>query len=277
MGKVIKTVLNRVEGEIQLKLHWEKGKVKDAFIIAPNFRGFEFILEGKPVLDALVINPRICGICGHAHLIATTKAIENIYENTGQKIDVPQNAKLIRDITIGAEIIQNHIRWFYMFVMPDFIKLEKGRKLKAFEPVKGIKWQQAVDYSSKIVKVIAVFGGQWPHTSYAVPGGVVCDPTTFEIVEATATVDSLIKFTEENIFGMNLDTYISITSEDEFLDRAKGSDLKEFLFLCKKHKLDREGKSYHRFLTVCEMEHVFEKGITKKKKKDFHVGKVRRD
>lgn len=85
MAKVEKRILNRVEGEIELKLVWEKGRIKDAFIIAPNFRGFEFILENKPLLDALVITPRICGICGHAHLIATTNALEICIEKTDMK------------------------------------------------------------------------------------------------------------------------------------------------------------------------------------------------
>ncbi len=275
MPKVRKVVLNRVEGEIQLKLVWEKGKVKDAFIIAPNFRGFEFILEGKPALDAMVINPRICGICGHAHLIATTKAIENLYENAGHKIDIPQNAKLIRDITLGAEIIQNHLRWFYMFVMPDFIKLEKSKKLKDFEPIKGYKWQKAVDFSSRIVKVIAIFGGQWPHTSYSVPGGVVCDPTTFDLTEAKSIVDSVVGFAQQEIFGMDIEDYLSVSSEEEYLKKSKNSDLKKFIFMCKKHQLDHAGKSYHRFLTVCDMEYAFSKGITKKKRRNFYVEKVR--
>ncbi|WP_457626642.1 nickel-dependent hydrogenase large subunit [Persephonella sp.] len=127
MAKIQKTVLNRVEGEIELKLVWESNRVKDAFIIAPNFRGFEFILEGKPLLDALVITPRICGICGHAHLIVTTKALEDLYKNAGVDIQIPQNAKIIRDITLFSEIVQNHIRWFYLFVLPDFIKLDREK------------------------------------------------------------------------------------------------------------------------------------------------------
>ena len=78
MNKIQKTVLNRVEGEIEFKLIWEDGKIKDAFVIAPNFRGFEFILEGKSPLDTLVITPRVYGICGHTHLIATTNVLFDI-------------------------------------------------------------------------------------------------------------------------------------------------------------------------------------------------------
>jgi len=248
MPKITKTVLNRVEGEIELKLIWEDGRIKDAFIIAPNFRGFEFILREKPPLDALVITPRVCGICGHAHLLATTSALENLYKEAGYNLQITQKAKLIRKITLSSEIVQNHIRWFYMFVFPDLLKLTNDNSLFEYTPIKGIKWRKAVDYSSKIVKVIAILGGQWPHTSYSIPGGVVCDPTTTEIMEAISIVDSLIEFTEQEIIGMDLEEYLSIKNPDEFLDKSKG-DLSIFLKTVKKYKLDKKGKAYSRFLT----------------------------
>ncbi|WP_457643231.1 nickel-dependent hydrogenase large subunit [Persephonella sp.] len=274
MPKVQKTVLNRVEGEIELKLIWENGKIKDAFIIAPNFRGFEFILRGKPAEDALVITPRICGICGHAHLIATVRGLEDVYRSLNIELEVPQNANLIRELTLGAEIVQNHIRWFYLFVLPDFLKLSKNKKLKKYEPIKGYQWRKAVDFSSRIVKVISVFGGQWPHTSYAVVGGVTSDPTTFEIAEAVSHVDALLRFAEDNILGMSLDSYLSVETLEQYLENSKESDLKTFVKLCLKHGLHRTGRAYHRFLTVCEMEHAFSKGATKRKKKDFDIKKV---
>jgi len=151
MAKVIKKVVNRVEGEVELKLIWEKGKIKDVYIIVPNFRGFELILEGKPLMDALVINPRVCGICGHAHLIATSRTLENLYQNNGEKLEIPTKAEHIRDITLASEIIQNHIRWFYLFVLPDFLKLldgeEKNRFAELYQPIKGIQWRKGIDYS----------------------------------------------------------------------------------------------------------------------------------
>ncbi|RUM59489.1 MAG: Ni,Fe-hydrogenase large subunit [Persephonella sp.] len=275
MFKIKKTVLNRVEGEIELKLIWENGRIKDVFIIAPNFRGFEFILKEKSPLDALVINPRICGICGHAHLIATVRTLEALYESSGEKIEIPNKAQLIRDITLSSEIIQNHIRWFYIFVLPDFLKLEKNNKLRKFEPIKGIQWRKGLDASLKILKVIAIFGGQWPHTSYTIPGGVVSDPTNFDITEAIAIVDNLIYFCEKNIIGMSYEKYLSIKDIDEFFDLSKNSDLKTFLLLCQKHNLDKIGKSYHRFLTVCDMSPLISKGITKKKRKNFDINKVK--
>ncbi len=274
MPKIQKTVLNRVEGEIELKLIWENGRIKDAFIIAPNFRGFEFILEGEPPLDALVITPRICGICGHAHLTATVQALENCFKNAGYELEISEKAKLIRKITISCEIVQNHLRWFYLFVFPDLLRLDNPENFKDYQPIKGIKWRKAVDYSSKIVKIISLFGGQWPHTSYSIPGGVMSDPTNFEILEAVSIVDSLIEYIEKDVLGISTEDYMSITNLNELLEKTNG-DLKIFLKTVLKHKFDKIGKGYKRFITVCEMEPFFQKGITKRKKCDFDISKIK--
>ena len=272
MPKIEKTVLNRVEGEIELKLIWEKGKIKDAYIIAPNFRGFEFILENKPLLDTLVITPRVCGICGHAHLIATTNALENLYLENGYKIEVSQKAKIIRNITLSCEMIQNHIRWFYLFVIPDFLKFNEA--LEDFYPIKGKKWRKAVELSSKIVKVIAIFAGQWPHTSYSVPGGVMCEPTQTEIIEAISIVDSVLEYFEEDVIGMKIDEYLSITNLKEFLDKSEG-DLKTIIEEAMKLGFKDIGKAYDRFLTVCNINPFISEGITRRKKCSFDINKVK--
>ena len=80
----MKTVdlIERIEGEAKLNCTWKNEKIVDAKIDFLNFRGFEYILQGKSALDALVYTPRICGICGQAHLKATVEALENIYENS---------------------------------------------------------------------------------------------------------------------------------------------------------------------------------------------------
>ncbi len=274
MPEITKTVLNRVEGEITLKLIWENDVIKDAFIIAPNFRGFEFILEGKPPLDALVITPRICGICGHAHLMASTFALEQIYKSAGYKLEISEKARLIRNITLACEIIQNHIRWFYIFVYPDFLSLENKVSLKDFEPIKGKKWRKAVDFSSKIVKIISIFGGQWPHTSYSLPGGVMCEPTNMEIVSAVGIVDEVLRYFEEDIIGMNIEDYLQITSLREFINKSSG-DLATFIKLSKKFHLHKTGRAYNRFISVADFDTLFCSGITSRKKRLFDIKKVK--
>jgi hydrogenase large subunit len=151
-------LLERIEGEAKLICSWEKKIISDARIEFLNFRGFEFMLEGKSPLDALVYTPRICGICGQAHLHTTVNALENIYTNIGEELTITKKAKLLREIGLNIEIIDSHIKWFYMFIMPDIINLSK-EEYKEYAPLKGQKWLKALSVASETIKALAVIGG----------------------------------------------------------------------------------------------------------------------
>ena len=60
--------LNRVEGDLEIRAQIEDGVVTDAWAAGTMFRGFETILRGRAPMDALVITPRICGLCSTALL-----------------------------------------------------------------------------------------------------------------------------------------------------------------------------------------------------------------
>ncbi len=276
MAKIERKVLHRVEGEIQLKLIWENKQIKDAFIQNLNFRGFEFILENRPPLDALIITPRICGICGHSHLIATVKALEDIYRKNGYRLEISYKASLIRNITHTVEIIQNHIRWFYLFVMPDFTKLEKNKEeMKDYIPLNGSKWKKALSISNNILKIVSILAGQWPHTSYTVPGGVMSDPIQTDIAEAISITDAVLRFFEEEIIGTDINNYLSVGSFDQFKDKIKKGDLLTFIELTLKNGMDKLGKSYNRFITVDAIVPCVREGVVKKRSCRFDPSKIK--
>ena len=161
--KITKKIITKIEGEATLKLHKKGGLIEFAEIEFWQYRGVEEYLKNRNYMDACVINPRICGICGHSHLIATSKAIENALN-----IKITQKAKILRDITLGLEIIQNHIKWFYITLYPS---------------LKEINYFKALDFSREIAQIIAIIAGQFPHNSYAIGGGVTCDLTNLEIIK----------------------------------------------------------------------------------------------
>ena len=63
MKRIIIGPFNRVEGDLEVSLDVEAGLVTAARVNSPLFRGFEQILIGRAPQDALVVVPRICGIC----------------------------------------------------------------------------------------------------------------------------------------------------------------------------------------------------------------------
>ena len=254
-------LVERIEGEAKLHCTWENEKVKDARIDFLNFRGFEYILEGKSPLDALVYTPRICGICGQAHLKATVEALENVYENINEKLQVTQKAKLLREIGLNIEIIDSHLKWFYMFIMPDIIKLDTN-DLGIYMPLKGSRWMEAQKSASETIKALAIIGGQWPHTSYMLPGGVMSDPTKLDLVMMQNYLQNTISFFEKSISGVSLENYLDFDSIDNLENLSV--DLKYFKDLSFKYTLEKYGKSHNRFITLGESS-LFKRGKIKQR------------
>ncbi len=254
-------LIERIEGEARLNSTWKNGIISDVRIDFLNFRGFEYILEGKSPLDALIYTPRICGICGQAHLKATVDALENIYENIGEKISISPKAKLLRQIGLNIEIIDSHIKWFYMFIMPDIIKLD-SQDLYDYEPLKGKKWLEACRTASETIKALAIIGGQWPHTSYMIPGGVMSDPTQMDLINMQNYLQIALKFFEKEISGVSLENYLNFTSINDLEKLDK--DLRYFKDLSFKYDLQKYGKSYDRFITLGET-NLFKSGKIKQK------------
>ncbi|MAC82528.1 MAG: Ni/Fe hydrogenase [Arcobacter sp.] len=240
-------LVERIEGEAKLSCSWKNGIVDDASIDFLNFRGFEFILENKEPLDALVYTPRICGICGQAHLKATVDALEDVYKNINEPLTITPKALLLREIGLNIEIIDSHIKWFYMFIMPDIVKLETN-DLGIYQPLRGRRWLEASKTASETIKALALIGGQWPHTSYMIPGGVMSDPTLLEITSIQNYMDYAIRFFENSISGLDFDKYLSFNNISD-LELVKG-DLKYFKDNSFKHSLEKLGKSHDRFISL---------------------------
>lgn len=239
----IKQLIEKIEGEAELNFTFNKGNIENVEINFGFYRGIEEILQGKDARDALVITPRVCGICNHAHLIASVRAIEDGYKNAGVKIELSSKAKDIREFTLACELIQNHIKWLYLTILPQLENYLKDKSQENYA-LKGTY------LSSTITKALAIFAGQWPHSSYAVPGGITCDPTYVDVMQAEALVDESIKFYEELVIGLDLDTFLEIDSVSN-LHRVKG-DLGKLLHMLGENSMAEIGQSHDRFIVLGE-------------------------
>ncbi len=236
---IVKKLIEKIEGEAELDFSFSEGRIEDVRINFGFYRGIEEILVGKAPRDALVITPRVCGICNHAHLIAAVRAIENGYENAGIPIEISSKAKSIREFTLACELIQNHTKWFYMTILP---QLEKLLGIQSGEN-HALK---ASYFSSTITKALAIFAGQWPHSSYAVPGGVACDPTYVDVMQAESLLDDSIRFFEQMIAGLPLEEYLEIESVSSL--HHIGGDLGNVLQQMGVNGMSQMGYSHDRFI-----------------------------
>jgi len=189
----MKKIITKIEGEATLQIKGNK-IIEWVDIEFWQFRGIESYLKGKHYMDSLVINPRICGICGHSHLIATAEAIENAFN-----AEITDKAKQIRNLTLNFEIIENHIKWFYITLFPTQIK-DKKYLFKALK------------VSQKISQAIALIAGQYPHNSYAVAGGITTDITYVDLAKVKNIINEILEF--ENEMWKDFDEFFKLVPKE---------------------------------------------------------------
>ncbi|WP_395704054.1 nickel-dependent hydrogenase large subunit [Aquabacterium sp.] len=108
---------NRVEGDLEVRLTLHEGQVAEAQVSAPMYRGFENLLQGREPHDALVIVPRICGICSVSQSVAAARALAD-----AAGIEAPANGRIATDLMLATENLADHLTHFYLFFMPDFAR-----------------------------------------------------------------------------------------------------------------------------------------------------------
>lgn len=209
--------LNRVEGDLEIGLALEDGVVTEARTIGTLYRGFEQIMVGRTPRDGLVITPRVCGICGTAHLYSSVLALEHVWQTP-----VPPNATRIRNLCLIAEGIQNDLRQTFLFFAPDFCNPRYQNRpwfaelMTRFEPFRGSTYRETLAISRRAVEIVAHFGGQWPHSSYMLPGGVTTSPDLRRILACRAVLDEIQRWYEQSIIGAKLDDWLALDSAEGY-------------------------------------------------------------
>ena len=215
--------LNRVEGDLEFQVDMEDDTVVDARCIGTLFRGFEQLLVGRAPKDALVITPRVCGICGSAHLYTAALALERM-----NQLPVPPQATLIRNLCLMAENLQSDIRQTFLFFVPDLLNPQYrehplfSEVEAAFKPLQGKVVLSALQASRKLVEIVAIFGGQWPHSTYMVPGGVTNAATARDIVSCRDILDQTIRWYEQEVLGDSLDNWLAINKAEALFNWLQG-------------------------------------------------------
>ena len=103
MAKIVVDPVTRIEGHLRIEAQVEGGRIAEAWSSGTMFRGLELILKGRDPREAWLWSQRICNVCTMVHAIASVRAVENALG-----IDVPVNARIIRNIIGAAQLIQDH-------------------------------------------------------------------------------------------------------------------------------------------------------------------------
>jgi Ni,Fe-hydrogenase I large subunit len=179
MTRVVIDPVTRIEGHLRIEVEVNDHKVTDAWSSGTMFRGIELVLRGRDPREAWIWAQRICGVCTTVHALASVRAVENALG-----VEIPENARIVRDIIAAAQNVQDHIIHFYHLHALDWVDVISA--LKA-DPAKTAQLAQSISDWPKCsavyfkavqnrVKTLAdsrqlsLFGsGDWGHPAYRLP------------------------------------------------------------------------------------------------------------
>ncbi|MBZ4664491.1 MAG: Ni/Fe hydrogenase [Caloramator sp.] len=211
--EIVLSPITRISGFLTIIAQVDDNIVVDAKCKGTMFRGFEKLLIDKHPLDAVYLTQRICGICSSAHSIASSRALEDC-----SSLIVDYNSKIIRNIIHGFDILQNHIRQFYLFSIPDFVNIEtenfKSKVPRDLEIKISDNYIKSLYYSTLAHQGLSILGGKAPHNHAIVFGGVTTKLNQYEYSKAVEIADELLSFCQY----MLEDYYIIEKYYNEYFD-----------------------------------------------------------
>lgn len=246
MQRLIVGPFNRVEGDLEVRLDIAEGQVKQAWVNAPMYRGFEQIMQGKHPLDALVIVPRICGICSVTQSVAAANALA-----AAAGVVVPANGMWLTNLMLACENAADHLTHFYLFFMPDFTRpvyADRAWHTQAvgrFAPGSGEHAREAVAVRQRWFHIMGTLGGKWPHTQSIVPGGSTRNLSGAERYRLGARVAEMRSFLERVLWGAPLEEVLALPDQAALVDWCQRDpdrgDLRLFLSIANDLGLHRLG------------------------------------
>lgn len=169
--RVVIDPVTRIEGHLKIETLVDNGKVADAWSTATLFRGIERILTGRAPTDAPIITQRLCGVCTYIHALTSSRCLENAYA-----VNLPDNARIVRNLLLGAQFVHDHIVHFYHLSAMDWVDVVSALAANPDETAKLAHPSAApIDFAAVRDRLAGlVSSGQlgpfknayWGHTAY---------------------------------------------------------------------------------------------------------------
>ncbi|SFR00250.1 nickel-dependent hydrogenase large subunit [Desulfoscipio geothermicus] len=189
MKKITINPVTRANSPFVVEVTVSGGKVVDARCGVQFFRGFELILRHRDPRDASYLTERVCGICSSAHGTAAAFALED-----AAGVRPPYNGNILRNLILAADLLQNHIRHFYLLGLPDYVK---GPDMPPFVP--GYKkdfrlsdkanrdmlqnYYIAFEMARVAHELVAILGAKAPFPHSLLAGGSTVAPTADVVMD----------------------------------------------------------------------------------------------
>ena len=250
--------ITRLEGEAKISIFLDdNGNVENAYFQTVELRGFEQFCKGRPVEEMARITPRICGVCPTAHHMASTKALDGVFN-----VEPTETAKKLRELEYMAFYIHDHSAVFYALSAPDFVlgpaAPPEQRNIFGVIGAVGLELgKKVIQYRAMAHKIIAMLGGKGIHPVNGLPGGVSKGLTEDERREIERMSKELVDFGRitNQIFAdvvLKNEDYVNIVTGDLYYQKTHYMALVDEndrvnFYDGKVKVVDPEGKELYRF------------------------------
>jgi F420-non-reducing hydrogenase large subunit len=172
MKRVTIDPITRLEGHGKIEIFLDdEGEVNNVYLQIPELRGFEQFCVGRPAEEMPRITNRICGVCPEAHHMASTKALDALFD-----VEPSSAVKKLREMFYSSFYVTDHTVHFYALGGPDFVL---GPDAPAAERnILGVIHKVGVDIGKQVIAcrtrnhhVIKMLGGRGVHPVAGLPGG----------------------------------------------------------------------------------------------------------
>src|SRR5215471_12997478 len=115
--------VTRVGGGVGLRVLADPStrRYSQSRIVVDRYRGYEPILAGRDVRDAVYVSSRCCGYHGGQHAIAAVQAVEMAYG-----IEPPPMAVALRNLGLSAEMVHAEAAHLVLLAAVDFSRMLMG-------------------------------------------------------------------------------------------------------------------------------------------------------
>ena len=126
--------------------------------------------------------------------------------------------------------------------------------LRRFEPFKGEAVIEAIRETKELLEIVAILGGQWPHSSYMVPGGVVATPSLADLLQCRHLLAKHQAWYERRILGCPVERWLEVDSAADLEtwleeDSHRNSDLGFFIRFARRIGLEKIGRGPQNFIS----------------------------
>jgi len=174
--KILFQKATRIEGNANVHIEIEDGRIKSARFLVHEFRGFERFMRDRRVEYVPHMVSRICGLCSNSHQVASIMAIEDALA-----VHIPRSLQALREIMVLGEWINSHALSYFFLTMPDFVGASGG----IFELMKSNPemTKEAFALRQAGLRIVQLLGKRASHPVTMGVGRFLIQPTNADLEE----------------------------------------------------------------------------------------------